>query len=75
LEINFGKVQSTTVNSITYGAINGYTGLYPTQTITAYGTSIAQTATAEYDFYTGLVKRATMLGNNANENVTNETEY
>lgn len=60
---------------ITYGAVNGYTGLYPTQTISAYGTSIAQTATAEYDFYTGLVKRATVLGNNANENVTTETEY
>ncbi|MGI8641619.1 MAG: hypothetical protein ACR2MG_16945 [Pyrinomonadaceae bacterium] len=59
----------------TYGAINGYTGLYPTQTITAYGASIAQTTTAEYDFYTGLVKKTTVWGNNANENVSTETEY
>jgi RHS repeat-associated protein len=49
---------------ITYGSVNGYTDLYPTQTITAYGTPIQRTSTAQYDFYTGLVTTATDVDNN-----------
>jgi RHS repeat-associated protein len=56
---------------ITYGAINGYAGLYPTQTETAYGTSVERTSVASYDFYTGLVTSATDVDNN----VTSATEY
>lgn len=56
---------------ITYGSINGYSGLYPTQTVTAYGTSVVRTSTATYDFYTGLVKTSTDEDND----VTNGTEY
>jgi RHS repeat-associated protein len=64
---------------ITYGAILGpngtVSGLYPTQTVAAYGTAVAQTVTAEYDFYTGLMKKFTTLGNTTGENVSSETEY
>ena len=56
---------------ITYGAINGYSGLYPTQTIAAYNTPIARTSTAQYDFYTGLVTSATDVDNS----LTAATEY
>ncbi len=64
-----GNVQSTTdpegnVAQITYGLINGFSDLYPTQTISAYGTSIARTSAAAYDFSTGLVTRSTDLDNN-----------
>lgn len=60
---------------ITYGAVGGFTGLYPTQTVSAYNTAIQQTVQSEYDFYTGLAKKVTALGNNANENIVTETEY
>ncbi|MGH9949440.1 MAG: hypothetical protein ACRD6X_19885 [Pyrinomonadaceae bacterium] len=60
---------------VTYGAVNGPNGavygLYPTETVAAYGTAIARTSTAEYDFHTGLVTSATDVDNN----VTNATEY
>lgn len=56
---------------IIYGAVNGYTGLYPTQTVTAYGTSVARTSTAAYDFYTGLATSITDVDNN----LTSGTEY
>jgi RHS repeat-associated protein len=59
------------VTQITYGSINGYTDLYPTQTVAAYGTSVARTLTAAYDFYTGLVTTATDVDNN----VSTVTEY
>ena len=49
---------------ITYGSINGYSSLYPTQTITAYGSSVARIMTAAYDLYTGLVTTATDVDNN-----------
>ncbi|MET0754010.1 MAG: RHS repeat-associated core domain-containing protein [Pyrinomonadaceae bacterium] len=49
--------------------------LFPIQTVAAYGTAIAQTSTAEYDFYTGLVKKTTALGNTTQENVSSVTEY
>ncbi len=56
---------------ITYGPVNGFAGLYPTQTISAFGTPIARTSTAAYDFYTGLVTTATDVDNN----LTNAMEY
>ncbi|MGB5014310.1 MAG: hypothetical protein WBO68_09825, partial [Pyrinomonadaceae bacterium] len=56
---------------ITYGSIGGYSDLYPTETIAAYGTSIARTTTAEYDFYTGLVTSTTDEDND----ITNAVEY
>lgn len=49
---------------ITYDAINGFTGLYPTQTISAYQTTIARTSSAAYDFQTGLVTTAMDVDNN-----------
>jgi RHS repeat-associated protein len=60
-----------TQTQITYGSINGYSGLYPTQTISAYQTPIARTSTAAYDFNTGLVTTATDVDNN----VSVVTEY
>lgn len=57
--------------NVTYGAVNGYMGLYPTQTIAAYGTAIARTSTTTYDFYTGLAMSATDVDNN----LTTATEY
>ena len=62
-------------NTIAYGSINTpggtVSGLYPTQTITAYGTAIQRTQTAAYDFYTGLSTTATDVDNN----LTSGTEY
>ena len=43
---------------IAYGSIGGFTGLYPTMTVAAYGTSVARTSSAEYDLYTGLVHKS-----------------
>jgi len=57
--------------TLTYGAVGGFTGLYPTQTVTADGTAVARTSTAAYDFYTGLVTSATDVDNN----LTNGTDY
>ena len=63
------------VSKITYGAVSGpngnVTGLYPTETILAYGTSLARTSTASYDFYTGAVLATTDEDND----ITNATEY
>jgi RHS repeat-associated protein len=42
-----------------YGPVGGAAGLYPTQVTSGYGSAVAQTTTAEYDFSTGLVTRAT----------------
>ncbi|MGB7069750.1 MAG: hypothetical protein WBD22_09670, partial [Pyrinomonadaceae bacterium] len=56
---------------ITYGSINGHSGLYPTQTVAAYGTGLARTSAAVYDFYTGVVTSATDVDNG----VTSATEY
>ncbi|MGB7069748.1 MAG: RHS repeat-associated core domain-containing protein [Pyrinomonadaceae bacterium] len=56
---------------ITYGSINGHSGLYPTQTVAAYGTSVARSSVAVYDFYTGLVTTAIDVDNG----VTSATEY
>ncbi len=63
------------VTQITYGNITTPTGtvsdLYPTQTIAAYGTALARTSTATYDFFTGAVLSATDEDND----VTVVTEY
>ncbi|MEZ5308332.1 MAG: RHS repeat-associated core domain-containing protein [Pyrinomonadaceae bacterium] len=73
---SYGNILTTTdargiQTRFTYSAINGVTSLYPTQTETAWGTSLVRTATAEYDFWTGLVVSAT----DADNNITAETEY
>lgn len=58
--------------TITYGSINGYTGLYPTQTEAASNYSgLKRTTTAIYDFYSGLVTSTTDEDND----VTSATEY
>ena len=64
-----GNIQSTTdangnVTQVTYGSVGGYTDLYPTQTIAAYGTSIARTSSMQYDFSTGLPTLSTDVDNN-----------
>jgi RHS repeat-associated protein len=64
-----GNIQSVTdpngnVSQFTYGAVGTATDLYPTQTVQAYGTSVARTSTAVYDFYTGLMTTATDVDNN-----------
>lgn len=48
-----------TQTQYTYGAVGGYTDLYPTITKAAYGTTLELTTTLEYDFYTGAVTRST----------------
>lgn len=55
----------------TYGSVGGYPDLYPTETISAYGTSMARTSSQVYDFPTGLITSVTDVDNN----VTNETDY
>jgi RHS repeat-associated protein len=66
---------STDANGIqtklTYGAVGGFTGLYPTRTETAYGTSVQRTSTSEHDFWTGLLTKATDEDNH----VSNVTTY
>jgi YD repeat-containing protein len=63
------------VTQITYGNISTGSGtvsdLYPTQTIAAYGTGLARTSAATYDFFTGAVLTSTDMDNN----VTNAVEY
>ncbi len=71
-----GNVESTTdangtVTQFVYGSIGGVTGLYPTQTISASGTSIALTSSTQYDFHTGLPVRVTDEDNG----VSVESEY
>jgi len=60
---------------IVYGDISGpngsVAGLYPTQTKTAYGTAVERTATAAYDFHTGLVTSSTDVDNS----LTNAAEF
>lgn len=59
----------------TYGDVSGPNGTvpgpYPTQTETAYGTSVERTSTAVYDFYTGRVTTAT----DADNGVSTVNEY
>jgi RHS repeat-associated protein len=65
---SFGMLLTTTdgnlnVTVITYGNVacpgGNVTDLYPTQTVVAYGTSVARTSSAIYDCSTGLVTSAT----------------
>lgn len=49
---------------LTYGAVGGFTDLYPTEIKSAYGTSIQRMMSQEYDFNRGLVTRATDVDNN-----------
>ncbi|HEX8195913.1 MAG TPA: RHS repeat-associated core domain-containing protein [Pyrinomonadaceae bacterium] len=81
---SYGNPTSTTdargtVTQLTYGNVStpggNVTGLYPTQTVSGYGTSIAQTANMVYDFSTGLVTQSTIVGNNTNENIVNQSVY
>ncbi|MEO8573807.1 MAG: hypothetical protein ABI481_07540 [Pyrinomonadaceae bacterium] len=58
------KPYNTNVTQITYGSINGFTDLYPTQSVQAYGTSIARTSAVQYDFSTGLPTLTTDVDNN-----------
>lgn len=63
-------------STVTFGSIAGPNGnvggLYPTQTVTASNyASVKRTATAGYDFWTGLVTNATDVDNN----VSSVTEY
>jgi RHS repeat-associated protein len=76
----YGNVISSTdakgnITQVTYALAsgpNGYVpGLYPTQVITAYGTSVARTSASTYDFYTGRVLTATDVDNS----LTNASEY
>ncbi|HEY8559489.1 MAG TPA: RHS repeat-associated core domain-containing protein [Pyrinomonadaceae bacterium] len=58
--------------TFTYGAVNGHSGLYPTQTEAASNySSLKRTSTAVYDFFTGLVTSATDVDNS----LTNTTDY
>lgn len=50
---------------LTYEPVNGVPDLYPTKIIKAFGTPAARTTLQEFDFYTGLVTRATDPGNDA----------
>ncbi|MCA1568252.1 MAG: hypothetical protein LC803_21930 [Acidobacteria bacterium] len=43
----------------TYGAVGGYADLYPTIIKTAFGTTLEQVSTREYNYYTGAVTRTT----------------
>ncbi len=56
---------------LTYDSINGFSGLYPTQTEIAFDTSLKRTLTSVYDFHTGLITSITDVDNN----LTHETEY
>src|SRR5260370_37340777 len=60
-----------TLTVLTYGDVGEVTDLYPTQTVTASGTSIPRTETRAYDFLTGLVTSAT----DADNNVTTSTAH
>lgn len=57
---------------ITYGPVNGHSGLYPTQTKTAYNTLVQRTWTAVYDFHTGVV---TSMVDVDNSNATTTSTY
>ena len=54
-----------------YGAINGFSDLYVTQTKTAYRTAVQRTTNLQHDFCTGLVS----LQTDADNNVTTRTSY
>lgn len=63
------------VTQVTYANVTvgqqSEVGPYPTQTISAYGTGVARTSTAVYDFFTGAVTSSTDVDNGT----TNVNEY
>lgn len=76
----YGNLTQTTdakgiVSKLTYGNITTPTGsvsdLYPTQSVTAFGTAQARTTNIEYDFTSGAVKQTT----DADNGVSTATEY
>lgn len=48
---------------MTYDAVGGFAGLYPTRVEAAFGSPVQRTAVSEYDFHTGAVTRATDVDN------------
>lgn len=46
-----------------YGAVGGFTDLYPTEIRTAYQTAVQRTETRQYDFCTGVVTNVTDMDN------------
>jgi RHS repeat-associated protein len=55
----------------TYGAVNGFTDLYPTRIEKAFNiTSLRRTTHTEYDFYTGLATRVIDADNNVSTAMT-----
>ena len=71
---NTGKLTQTTdargfITRLTYGLIGGF-DIYPTQTETAFGTSVQKTETREFDLNTGLVTRVTDVENNVSTSST-----
>ena len=47
-----------------YGAVGGHTGLYPTESYAAYGTTVQRKTTRVFNFDTGLVMTSTDVDNN-----------
>lgn len=58
-------------SKLVYGAVGGYTGLYPTENYSALGTTVQRKTTRVYDFNTGLVTTTTDMDNN----VSSTTDY
>jgi RHS repeat-associated protein len=56
---------------ITYGSINGFSGLYPTEIKQAFNNLVQRTSQTEYDFNTGLATASFDVDNN----VRSETVY
>jgi len=76
---SYGNVTQTNdansnVSKFSYASINGYTGLYPTQTIVGENVSnnstIKRTTNLDYDFWRGLVTLATDVDNNIKTKTT-----
>lgn len=54
----------------TYGAVNGFSDLYPTVTEVAFGTAVQRTSTTQYDFSTGLPTLVTDADNGVSTSTT-----
>jgi RHS repeat-associated protein len=58
-------------SQLVYGAVGGFTGLYPTETRAAVDyPALRRTTATEYDFWTGLVTRTTDVDNNVSASTT-----
>jgi len=53
----------------TYGAVGGYTNLYPTEIKQAFGTSVQRTFQTEYDFHSGLPTASIDVDNNVRSEI------